>query len=638
MPRLTFKRIFIIIISFLIFSCEEKDKFLDKPSLSEYTDTAVWNDLQLIETFVNSIYRNALGLPFAIKRLSDFSDESFFTPDWGTTNFNKCEITADELWGWGAQWSSPNTSHLLWASLYSNVRRTNLFFSKINGVKSEEQKWISRLKGEVYFLRAWNYACLTAMYGGIPLVTKAYDINDDFSVSRNSYEECINFIVGQLDSASLFLPVAYTDAKLEGRATRGAALALRSRVLLYSASDLHNPLKNSIITNGYSNPGLLGYTSGDAMARWQLAKDAAKAVIDLGIYDLYKKNPAPGDSVAQNIVNFFLSQGTEEDILLQYFTSSTIEDWNGYNPGMYCGPPGYHNWANNTPLGDLADEYEMKDGSRFDWNNPEHKSSPYTNREARFYATILYEGAEWRKRPSDLISQDPFGRIQAGTVTNLSGIIIKYGLDTHHNPFDTWSGSEAGYFVRKFIDPAVDPLISRQNIPFKHLRYAEILLNYTEACIELGQDGEARMYLNMIRRRAGQPDLSASLTQDALRQAYRHERRVEMAFEDQRFWDVRRWMAGPEAYHQTHKVYIRYPTEITNDDTEFTRFFIPPAGYTGKRSDKYLKADGSVWSPPVFSSGDFPGDNRSWNNKCYFFPIMRDEIEKNEKLIQNPGY
>ncbi|MCX6239264.1 MAG: RagB/SusD family nutrient uptake outer membrane protein [Bacteroidia bacterium] len=627
-----------IISLIAVFSCENTDQFLNKPSLSEITDTEVWSDLPLIETFVNSIYRNALGLPFAIKRLSDFSDESFFTPDWGTTNFNKGEISANDLCGWGDGWSSPQTELLRWAPLYSNVRRTNLFFSNIGALKTDEYNWVSRLKGEVYFLRAWTYASLVAMYGGVPIITKAYGINDDFYVTRNSYNDCIKFIASQLDSAALNLPVEYTDAKLAGRATKGAALALKSRVLLYAASDLHNPSKNGVVTNGYSKPELLGYTSGDAVARWQAAKDAAKAVIDLGKYDLYKKNPAPADSVAQNLVDFFLSKGTEEDILLQYFTSHTDEDWNGYNPGMYCGSWGYHNWANNTPIGDIVDEYEMKNGSKFDWNNPVHKSSPYTYREARFYATILYEGAPWRTRPADLITQDPFRKIQVGYISNLSGIGIKHGLDNPYSPMSNWSGSYSGYFLRKFIDPAVDPLISKQDIPFKHIRYAEILLNYAEVCIELGQDAEARTYINLIRKRAGQPDLATSLAGNALRQAYRHERRVEMVFEDQRFWDVRRWLIGPEAYHQTHKVYVNYVTATTSDDTDYTRFFIPPSGYKGKRSDNYRKPDGSTWSVPEFRSGDFPGDNRSWQNKYYFFPIMNNEMAANKNLIQNPGY
>jgi hypothetical protein len=241
-------------------------------------------------------------------------------------------------------------------------------------------------------------------------------------------------------------------------------------------------------------------------------------------------------------------------------------------------------------------------------------------------------------RPADLINQDPPGRIQIGFISNTSGNGIKWGLDTGIGPMHAWDGTISGYFLRKFIDPAVDPLISKQDIPFKHIRYAEILLNYAEACIELGQDAEARTYINLIRKRAGQPDLATSLAGNALRQAYRHERRVEMAFEDQRFWDVRRWLIGPDAYHIMHRVIVNYITSTTSDDTDYTRFFIPPSGYTGKRSDNYRKPDGLTWSEPVFKSDDLASDNRSWQNKCYFFPIRSNEMAANRNLIQNPGY
>jgi hypothetical protein len=123
----------------------------------------------------------------------------------------------------------------------------------------------------------------------------------------------------------------------------------------------------------------------------------------------------------------------------------------------------------------------------------------------------------------------------------------------------------------------------------------------------------------MIRKRAGQPDLAASLTGDALRQAYRHERRVEFAYEDQRFWDVRRWLIGSAAYHQTSRVDVRYETTETS---------VP----------SYRKADGSTYGAPIFSKADLGGDARAWNNKCYFFPIMRTEMNKNDLLVQNPGY
>lgn len=618
------KKINILLILLIIaigYSCENKDDFLNKQPLGEYSETAVWSDPNLIETFVNSMYRNALGFPFSIERLSDYSDESFFTPDWDVTHFNQSLMTSDGLYGWAVDWGSyspsNHTFHYRWDPLYANVRRTNIFFSKIGEVKSDDGNIVPRLKGEAYFMRAWTYFYLVNMFGGVPIITKAYGLNDDFEVARSSYKDCIDFIVGQIDSAAMNLPESYKAEQI-GRVTKGAALAFKARVLLYAASDLHNSAKNSEVSQGYSNPELLGYTDGDATARWTAAKNAAKAVIDLNKYSLYKANPAPGDSVAQNFVELFTSKGTDEDILLQFFSPKTDETWSGYNPALYCGPNGYHNWGNNTPLGELVDEYEMKDGSTFSWENAAQKANPYEGREGRFYATILYEGVQWRTRPSDALKIDPFSRIQVGHVYDGSGVLLKAGLDTREGPIEDWNGGKTGYYLRKWVDPTLDPQYVKQDVPFKHIRYGEILLNYAEACIELGQFDEARTYINMIRKRAGQPELAASVTGNALKVAYRHERRVEMAFEDQRFWDIRRWMIGPEAYHQTHAIDVKYVT-------------------TGPISS-YRKDDGSTWGAPVYTVKETPGDSRAWLNKAYFFPILRDEMNKNTKLVQNPGY
>lgn len=612
-----FIRIFIYLFFIaLIISC--KKDYLDLKPVAQYSDAAVWEDPNLVQTFVNGIYRSAVGNPFAIERLSDYVDESNFTPDWSVTNFNKSLMTQDDLMGWGVDWGggapTKYTNHFRWGPLYGAVRACNVFFSKIDQVPFDDETLKERLMGEVYFLRGYIYHYLVALYGGVPIITGPYGLHDDFSVSRNTYEECVDYIVSQFDSAAMYLPETYPSASA-GRATEGAALAMKARTLLYAASDLHANMTD--YAPGYDNPELLGYVGGDRTARWQKAKDAAKAVMDMGIYGLYKADPAPADSVAKNIADYFTTYGYEnEDIFLEYFTPKTDEDWDGYNPALYCGPNGYHNWGNNAPLGELVDDYEMKDGSSFDWNDPAMKAAPYSNREARFYATILYEGAQWRKRPADVQSIDPWDRIQVGHVYNMSGEVIVPGVDTRDGPIENWNGCYTGYYVRKFVDMTVDPQYVKQDIPFRLIRYAEVLLNYAEACIELGQDAEARTYINMIRKRAGQPDITESGT--ALMDRYRHERRIEMAYEDQRFWDVRRWVIGPQAYHQTHAIDVKY--------------------VTGEAATNYRRSDGSTWSAPEYSAKNTPGDARVWDNKIYFFPIMREELNKNTLLIQNPGY
>jgi len=608
-------------ISLLGIATSCKKDFLNTSPLGAYSDADVWVDPNLAAGFVNQCYENALGYPFCITRLSDYVDETSFTPNWGVFDFNKCVVTQDNITGWESNGSSQDTYHYLWNQLYSNVRACNLFFSKVKTVVFPDADTKTRTLGEVYFLRAYTYHYLVAMYGGVPLITKPYGLGQEYSVARNTYEECIKYITGQLDSAAMYLPAAFTG-DMRGHATKGAALALKARTLLYAASDLHNSASMSVYAPGFANPELLGYTTGAQSARWTTAKAAAKAVIDLGTYSLYKSNPVPADSVAQNFVNYFLSYGYEtEDILLQYFTLKTGQVWSDYNPAEYSGPNGYHNWGNNTPLGDLVDEYEMKDGTSFSWSNPAEVANPYVKRDARFYASILYEGCPWRKRPVDVQSLDPWDKIQVGHVYALDGTTqIIPGVDTRQGPIENWNGGRSGYYLRKFIDPTLDPQYVKQDIPFRHIRYAEVLLNYAEACIEenTGSDlVDATTNINLIRARAGQPPLAAGLSQTALRKAVRHERRIELAFEDHRFWDVHRWVIAPTVYAPIHRVDVKY--------------LVAAAG-------NYRKADGSTWGAPIYSNQLLLEETRAWDNKCYFMPIYRSEMNKNTKLIQNPGY
>jgi hypothetical protein len=447
------------------------------------------------------------------------------------------------------------------------------------------------------------------------LIINPYNLDDSFSVARNSYEECINYIIDQLDSAALYLPASY-PGNLQGHAVQGAALALKSRVLLFAASDLHNPEKNGVVSNGFADPSLLGYASGVADDRWRAAKDAAKAVMDLGLYSLNMENPASTDNIAQNFMNYFTSYSNAEDIMLQYVTPAL--DPVGARGSVISDPNGYNCWGNQSPLQELVDDYEMSDGSKFDWSTPAHKANPYQNREPRFYSTILYDGRKYRARPPEYKPIDPFDKIQTGRIYNTSGTLVLGGIDSRDGAVNTSNGGYTGYYNRKMTDTTLDAQFVRQDIPFRQFRYAEIILNYAEACAELGEDGEAHAAVNKIRTRAGLPDIAASLTGDQLVDAVRHERRIELVFENFRIWDIRRWLIGDQVTHQTHAIDIRYVTD--------------------QPVTTYLKPDGSTWSAPVYNVVETSGDLRTWDNKNYFFPIMRAEINKNNKLIQNPHY
>jgi hypothetical protein len=431
-------------------------------------------------------------------------------------------------------------------------------------------------------------------------------------VERNTYEDCVKFISEECDKAAALLPLSHGGAN-KGRATKGAALGLKARTLLYAASDQHDvPTLTTKVTGlgGFQNPALLGYVGGDRASRWMAAKDAAKAVIDLGVYSLYKANPATGDSTAKNFNEIFLNRETSEDVYVQFFVSKNDMGWDNYNPGLYNGPNGYHNWGGNTPIGQVVDDFDMKDGSKFSWANPQHAANPYQNRDPRLHATILYEGAKWRQRPSDVIQVDPLGIIQVGYWEKWNEkdqkIDVIPGLDTRKSPIEDWNGTYSGYYLRKFLDPTVDAQNYRQSLPWRHMRYAEVLLNYAEACLGLGQEQEAITYINMIRARVGMPLVTE--TGPALIDRYRNERRIELAFEDHRYFDVRRWLIAPQAYTNATGVEPRY--KLNPDKTTAT-----------KPTYKVIQIQ-----------------DRAWHDRAYFLPIKKDEINRNNKLIQNPLY
>jgi starch-binding outer membrane protein, SusD/RagB family len=605
-------------LSLILLFAACNDDFLDKKPADKLSAGNVWEDPGLIQLFMNDMYRK-IGHGYSICPLSCFVDEAVFTPNWGAEDFNNCLLSPDNLYYWTGD---PVVNLMQWNELYKSIRNVNTFFENYDPSVVSYEVQQKRFIGEAYFFRAYYYHWLTFLYGGVPIIEKVYGLGDDYSVTRNTFEECVNYIVVACDSAIQYLPENYNeDPTNKGRATQGAAMALKARTLLYAASELYN---NTSWAAGYDHPELIGYQGGDRTARWREAKDAAKAIIDAGWYSLYKPDPAATDSVALNFIELFTSLSSTEDIFLRYFTlTDQGYEWNEYNPGKFYGPNGYHNWGNNTPTLQLVDAYEMKDGSAFDWENPVHAANPFSNREPRFYATILYNGAKWRQRTTDVMTVDPIGLIDTKTSelykvppeSNPADTIqIAYGIDTRNSPYEDWNGTYTGFYMRKFIVEELDGQYTIQEVPWRFYRYTEVLLNYAEACIELGEEDEARTYINMIRRRAGIPEISSSVTGDELRQKCRHERRIELAFENHRFFDVRRWMIASEAYQTVQGLETYYPLAGHTEDNQ------------------------TIPGTPRYTPYESTPQARSWLDRAYFFPIWRDEMNKNLLLIQNPFY
>lgn len=618
--------LFIAIIAMLIpFACNED--FLNTTPLDRISSDATWGDGPLSQAFIFNVYSSLGYGGFEEQALASLTDEAMFTHTGRNINtFNQGQESESNI-----AWQSATYE---WDDMYAAIRKANIAIENLPTATFPDTELRDRLLGEAYFLRAYYNHQLLRFYGGFPIVSSPYGLDEDYNIARSSWEDCVNFIVGDLDQAANLLdgmPVT------KGRANRLAAIALKSRVLLYAASDLHDgptASSNSSLLGSYGNLDLLAYTGGDRGARWNAAKAAAKTVLDATSgYKLDLTEPVSPEEGQQNYINISMGGGSAvadgaADVELIFerthtplYTEEDAWPLGGIHQGINNGPNGYHNWAGNTPIQQLVDDYEMMDGSKFDWDNPEHAASPYTGRDPRFYGTILFDGAGWKPRPADVVGLDAVNQIQTGYYDDGSGGTIN-GVDTRESVIENWNGSRTHYYVRKFIDP--DPALpdnqsNAQVVPWPFIRYTEVVLNYVEACLETGDEAEARTWLNRIRFRAGMPAIDD--TGDDLVQRYRNERRIELAYEEHRYHDARRWMIAPETLGRPIGAMDIRGT-LKPGATPHVPYRYDPEVYD--------------YSYDVFDETT-ADENRVWVDKMYYRAINRDDILRNELLVQNPG-
>ncbi|MFN3490472.1 MAG: RagB/SusD family nutrient uptake outer membrane protein, partial [Emticicia sp.] len=431
---------------------------------------------------------------------------------------------------------------------------------------------IRRWTYEARFLRAYFYFELVKRYGGVPIINNALSIEDDFSsIQRSSLSECLQFITAECDSAAAKLPLnastaPYVVASDLGRVTKLTALALKSRVLLYAASELFN---NPTWAGGYANPALISLPAGDRTARWKAASDAAKAVIDAGAL--------PTLGAYKNLFNTF--NNAEIIFTRSNGASNQFERTNspiGFNLGQ----------SGNTPSQDLVDAYEVRVSAtsavKFNWNDPVMAANPYANRDPRLGLTIA-------------VNNSSFGT----PARNLQ--IFTGGLDAK----PIVNATKTGYYLRKYQIESLNLLNGNTGVhSWIIFRFPEIYLNYAEALNEWSPgNADIKKYVDIVRSRTGiaMPPLPAGLSQTEMRERIRNEKRIEFAFEDHRFWDVRRWMQGPE--------FLGKP--LTG--VEITR-----------NSDNTFK-----YTPTKV-------EDRSFSPKMYLYPIPQSELNIAKGLVQNP--
>ncbi len=597
----------------LLTSC--KKDFLNTTPLNQASAAVTWADPNLSEAFVTELYNGLHDAELNQESMDCITDNALY--NFGKQDIMEANISPSHL-GW-----VNNTYE--WNEMYARIRSANLALEQL-GKSTLDKTLVDRLSGEAHFMRAYFYNQMVRYYGGVPIIKSTYTLNStDFTAPRNSYSDCVDFIVSDLDAANTLLT---GKDMAKGRATSDAALALKARVLLYAASDLHDPAKIKTLStlSGYAHPELLAYTTSDHDGRWKKAQDAAKVILaKSGTYGfaLDLSAPANATDAFNNYQNSYLSRnGGEKEILFARYYSNSKDEWGAWYGRNNC-TNGYHGWTSSEPTQNMVDDYEMMDGTAFDWSKPAEAAAPYVNRDPRFYASILYDGAPWKPRTPDGAGIDPYNEIQMGTYQtgSASSPVTYFGLDTRNGPIENWNGTRTGYAIRKFMDPnpAIVDQNTRSEVPSPLIRYTEVVFNYVETCLELGQEAEAKLWLNKIRFRSGMPAITDAGA--ALVQRYRNERNVELMFEEQRFYDARRWLIAPTTLGNKAKI-----IKITGT--------LKP----GKSVSVYRHSTDNFNYTYTVQELDPGVENRTWKDILYFPPISRDEMNKNNKLIQNPGY
>lgn len=626
-----FKNILLALTLGTTISLSSCSDFLDVTPTDQYSEDAIFSDAALTQAFLNTIY-NSVRHGAGEHAISAASDEAYFTHNYGIKAINETAVSESDL-----QWYNDGNCPFQWTNAYKGIRYANLLLSKIDQVPVISGFSNEQMKGEAYFLRAYIYTQLVRGFGGVPIVTKIYGLDEieDMKQPRNNIKECVDYILADCEEAIKLLPVTVGDDNL-GRATKGAAMALKARVLLQIASPLYfDRSVNTLDVNQYS---------GDQKALYTSAKTAALAVINSGTYNLIDCKAATVAETAEKFRRIILDKNNSEKIFTRQFGQKDPKN----NLVLQHGPNGYHNWSGVTPSQDLAQSFEMADGTiltGFEKVGDTKTTNPYLNREPRFYATIGYDGCVWgRVRPADayLLDPTPLGNLQAGyyeisgveseiklTLPNNQEVKFKglNGIDTRQGPIEDWNGSWTGYYERKLVDTSVDGQNYSQNVPWTYLRLAEMYLIVAEASIELNELDDAADYLDALRTRIGMPDTKTTLArrgkafnQTDMREFLRHERLVELAFEDHRYFDVRRWMIAPEINKRPLTgvlVYGRLKAGMTQNK--------PYIHSEEKYNYTYIVKDLTF------------RENRAWDNKMYFAPIKQEEIRRNPNLVQNPG-
>ena len=542
-------KIALLIMMTILVSC---DDWLEVTPKDQVTDATLWTTTGNADIFLNDIYRY-LPDPWNGDDLEDnYTDDSMsgIPGRVSKVTYNKGIYTQDN---WNGYWNGGTNQ-------YTFIRKCNVFIKNVEA-SSLDPDWKKMRVAEAKFLRAFFYHLLWTHYGGVPIITEPLDrftMGEDIYKPRNTDQETYQFMINELTAIADDLPVK----PQAGRASKGAALTLKGWLELFSASALKNPSND--------------------LTKWATAAATFKQVMDLNTYNLFANYETMFYEENNNNVEVIFDRhylGGSSSI------GASREGLQG--PWFICG--NQKAWGGVDPTQDLVDEYQMENGlSINDPGSGYDPQNPYANREKRFYQSIVYEGSSW-----------------------LGCVMTFKQVPGNRNATDLADFNEAtntGYYFRKGLDPkyAINGRHRKSSASYIIFRYAEVLLSYAEAQNEaVGPDESVYNAVNLVRARADLPVLPDGLNQDQMRTAIRRERRVELAFELKRWYDLIRWKLAEVNLNRTKRAML---ITVENGVTVYTTINAP---------------GGECTFDPA---------------KHYLWPIHRTALDKNKNLEQNPGY
>lgn len=548
-----------VLVSLVLVSCE--NDFLDRAPDLNLDEEKVFTIFENTQRYHADLYShlidgfNRMGnyQPVPMSSAADESDSYMGYHGTQTFNFGSYDGADNQIF-----------------NCYSGIRKANTFLSKTDVIPFPDDDIRQEMVGEAYFLRAFYFFEVIKRYGGMPIIDTVLIPGDELYYERDSYSDCVEFILSDCEKAIAGLPVIRPDDEL-GRATKGAAMALKARMLLYAAS----PLWDLEITNE---------------DKWQLAADAAKAVIDLtdeggGLaYELYDNGNGADDY--ERLFFNRRNSGNKEVIFHKHqppigYNNQQINVWAPKGDG-------FEGAGAVAPTQNFVDLFEMTDGLYYDESALYDPNNPYDNRDPRFYKIVLYNGAMWQDvEVETFVSPD-----------------LDQALNGKHRKVLA-EFTSTGYYVRKYLPEEVQNNTSVQAYhDWIYFRLAEMYLNYAESLNEVqGPVAEVYDAVNTVRSRSGMVDLPTGLTQDEMRERIMNERAIELSFEEHRWWDARRWKKAAEWFGgEMFEMYIE------KDD-------LGNLTYTRK-----------------------PFETRVYRSYMDLYPIPISEMNKNPKFQQNPGW